>query len=214
MVTSATVSPFASASPSAVSSSGDMPRLYRPQHKAHEGMNTTKKTPERRGQPWCEPRVFSDDRGPWSTAGKASRSSLTVAAFVCFVPFVGLVPCDRWRAALKSEPVQLAHVHGLRAREEGLAHDPGTRRSRELPGVPVDLGPDDAFGFGERRVRPASQRLGHEGDPDWQRRLGAAQAERLIVVHPYPYDRQQFRREAHEPGVAQIVGRAGLASGV
>ena len=50
--------------------------------------------------------------------------------------------------------------------------------------------------------------------PDRQRRLRAAEAERLVVVEADPDDRQQLRREADEPGVAQVVGRAGLAGGV
>ena len=40
------------------------------------------------------------------------------------------------------------------------------------------------------------------------------QADRLVVVEADPDDRQQLGREADEPGVAQIVGRAGLARGV
>ena len=66
----------------------------------------------------------------------------------------------------------------------------------------------------ERHVRMAGQRAHHERRPDRQRRLRAAQAERLVVVEADPDDRQQLRREADEPGVAQIVGRAGLAGGV
>ena len=38
--------------------------------------------------------------------------------------------------------------------------------------------------------------------------------ERLVVVEPDPDDRQQLRREADKPGVAQIVGGPGLACGV
>ena len=38
--------------------------------------------------------------------------------------------------------------------------------------------------------------------------------ERLVVVEPDPDHRQQLRREADEPGVAQIVGRARLAGGI
>ena len=62
-------------------------------------------------------------------------------------------------------------------------------------------------------ARPASARFMNCG-PDRQRRLRAAQADRLVVVEADPDDRQQLRREADEPGVAQVVGRAGLAGGV
>ena len=58
------------------------------------------------------------------------------------------------------------------------------------------------------------QRPSHETGPDWQRRLRSAEAERLVVVEPDPDDRQQLRREADEPGVAQVVGGSRLASGI
>ena len=38
--------------------------------------------------------------------------------------------------------------------------------------------------------------------------------DRLVVVEAHPDHRQQLGREADEPGVAQVVGRAGLAGGV
>ena len=62
-------------------------------------------------------------------------------------------------------------------------------------------------------ARPGRGAL-HEGRPDRQRRLRAAQPEHLVVVEPDPDDGQQLRREADEPGVAQVVGGAGLAGGV
>ena len=60
---------------------------------------------------------------------------------------------------------------------------------------------------------PGERRL-HELGPDGQRRPAAAEAQRLVVVEAHPDDGQQLRREADEPGVAQVVGGAGLAGGV
>ena len=80
-----------------------------------------------------------------------------------------------------------------------------------LPVSLIDIDEDDALGRFERRAGAAAERAHHELRPDRQRRLRAAQAERLIVVESDPDDGQQLRREADEPRVAQIVGRAGFA---
>ena len=121
----------------------------------------------------------------------------------------------RFRASADSEAVEQTHLGRLGAREEGLAEDARAARRGELAGVAVDVDEGDALRRVERRcsARPASAR-DMNGGPDRQRRLRAAQAERLVVVEPDPDHRQQLRREADEPGVAQVVGRAGLAGGV
>ena len=64
-----------------------------------------------------------------------------------------------------------------------------------------------------RSVCAASARRVKRG-PDRKRGLRAAQPDRLIVVEADPDHGQQFRREADEPRVALVVGRAGLAGGV
>ena len=111
--------------------------------------------------------------------------------------------------------MQLADLGRLGAGEERLAED-----ARDSPGaaiLPVSrsmstkMMPSGALNVD---VGVAGQGAGHERGPDRQRRLRAAQAERLVVVHADPDDRQQLGREADEPGVAQIVGRSRLAGGV
>ena len=89
------------------------------------------------------------------------------------------------------------------------------RRAAQLAGVAVDVHEDDA-----RRARrtagsarPASARIMNGVQ------IGSAACAPLrpsgwLSSRPDPDDGQQLRREADEPGVAQVVGRAGLAGGV
>src|SRR5262245_42281135 len=102
----------------------------------------------------------------------------------------------------------------LRAREEALAEDLRARRGRELAGLFVDVDEDDAVRDVEGARGLAGRSAGHERRPDRERGLRAAEADRLVVVEADPHDREEVRREADEPGITQVVGRAGLARGV
>src|SRR6267143_2626289 len=113
-----------------------------------------------------------------------------------------------------SEPMQLTRLRRFRPRDERLVESLRAGRRRELAGLGVDVDERDALGRLERRVGVAGERRLHELRPDRQRRLRAAEADRLVVVEADPDHGEQLRREADEPGVAEIVGRAGLAGRV
>src|SRR3954471_21209210 len=97
------------------------------------------------------------------------------------------------------------------AGEERFPEDVGAGGRGELAGVLVDVHEDDPVGHVEGLAGVAGEGPGHELRPDRKRRLRAAQAEHLVVVEADPDHRQQLRREADEPGIAEIVGGAGLA---
>ena len=125
-------------------------------------------------------------------------------------------PCDRApRPVIYDLPVHVAHLGRFGAAQERLLEQrAGSSGPASLPvsrSMSTQMMPGGSakgrFGW------PASARH-HERRPDGQRRLRAAQAERLVVVEAHPDHGQQLRREADEPRVAQVVGGARLASGV
>src|SRR5262245_48763933 len=65
-------------------------------------------------------------------------------------------------------------------------------------------------------LRHTFQRLRHEIDPHWQRGAAAflTRTERALLIETDPRGADQRRVEAAEPGVATVVGRAGLAGDV
>ncbi len=98
--------------------------------------------------------------------------------------------------------------------QERFRVDPLAVGRGPLAGVLVDVDERHAVGHLEGTVGPARQRAAHEAGPDGHRRLTAAQAERLVVVEAHPDRGEQLGRQPDEPGVAQVVGRAGLAGRV
>ena len=78
----------------------------------------------------------------------------------------------------------------------------------------IDVGEADVRRHIERFVAVACKRARHERQPDGQRRLRAAQTERLIFIKTDPYHGEKVGREADEPRIAQVVRGAGLARGV
>ena len=102
----------------------------------------------------------------------------------------------------------------LGAGEERLADHLRAARRGELAGSGSMSTNATPSGASNGTLARAGERAHHELRPDRQRRLRARQPERLVVVEADPDDRQELGREADEPGVAQIVGRAGLAGGV
>src|SRR5689334_17248148 len=112
------------------------------------------------------------------------------------------------------QPVEVAGGHRFRSFDERVAARFRAERGSELAGRGVDVGVDDAAGGVEGLAGVAGEGAAHELRPDRQRRLGAGKADWLVVVETDPGDGQQLGREADEPGIAQIVGRAGLAGGI
>jgi len=100
---------------------------------------------------------------------------------------------------------------GLGAGDEGLGLAAGARYSCELSRFGIDSRERDAA----RRLENSSLTTGdsgfHEAGPNWQRRLGAREPQRLVVVVSDPDDGEEIRRESYEPGIALIVRGAGLA---
>src|SRR2546423_12983871 len=86
------------------------------------------------------------------------------------------------------EPVQLADGGRLRPHEERLAESTRAAWTGELAGVRIDLDEADAVRWRERNVRASGERPNHELGPAGQRRLGSAEADRLIVVEAEPHD--------------------------
>src|SRR5262249_46289762 len=107
-------------------------------------------------------------------------------------------------------PMQVADRRRLGARQERFVEGLGAGGRGEVAGQRIDRHERDALRHVERLTGVAGQGALHELRPDRQRRLRAAEADRLVVVEADPHDRQQLRREADEPGVAQIVRRARL----
>ena len=66
-------------------------------------------------------------------------------------------------------------------------------------------------GASNSSLLPTGERRLHELRPDGQRRLRTAEPDRLVVVEAHPDHGEQFRREAGEPRVPEIVRRPGLA---
>src|SRR5262245_57746272 len=93
----------------------------------------------------------------------------------------------------------------LGAWEEALPEHFGAGRRGELARFLVDVHEDDTLGRLEGLARVACESARHEGGPDWQRGLRAAEADGLVVVEANPDHCEEFRREAHEPGVAEVV---------
>src|SRR5687768_861176 len=75
--------------------------------------------------------------------------------------------------------VQFAVFERFGAGEEGLVVGARAAGERELAGVAIDLGKRHAFRGFEVLARAPGQRRLHELGPDRQRRLRAAQADRL-----------------------------------
>src|SRR4051794_7814104 len=115
-----------------------------------------------------------------------------------------------WRGPSRSA-VQIADFVRFGALEERLADHFRTLWAGELAGLGIDVHEGDAGRRLERNAGMPGERRAHELGPDWQRGARAAQADGLVVVEPDPHHREQLRREADEPGVAKVVGRAGLA---
>ena len=86
----------------------------------------------------------------------------------------------------------------------------------QLPGLRIDARTYQPWWLGQRALRHAVEGAAHELDPDRQcgTATGLAVAERREVVEADPCRGGQRRVETVEPGVALIVGGAGLASEV
>ena len=117
--------------------------------------------------------------------------------------------------AERSEPVELARLGRLGAGEERLAEDARARGLGELAGVAIDVDEGDAVGrlrsgtFG----RPASAAIMNRVQ------IGSAACAPLrpsgwLSSKPTHTTVSSSGVKPDEPGVAQVVGRAGLARGV
>ena len=110
--------------------------------------------------------------------------------------------------------MQLAVLERLGPGDERLVVGARAAGHRQLAGVAVDLREGDAFGRVEGRLgRPASADFMNSVQ------IGSAACVPVrptgwLSSKPHPDDGEQLGREADEPGVAQIVGRAALAGGV
>ena len=98
-----------------------------------------------------------------------------------------------------------------RAVAERLQQGRGAPGRGQKSGDRVDLDACDTRGLAEVSRRTPLVRTPHEIGPDRQRRLGPGQAERAVVVMANPHHGHQCRGKSGEPGVSQVVGRAGLA---
>src|SRR5262245_61446612 len=110
--------------------------------------------------------------------------------------------------------VQFARLARLGPADERLRDHLGTPRAGEFAGVRVDVHERNAVRHLERDAGAPGERGAHELRPDRQRRARAAESDGEVVVETDPDHREQLRREAGEPRVAEIVGGAGLAGGV
>src|SRR5215471_14037844 len=162
--------------------------------------NTSILAPTRCGvEPVVDTMVTSAAGSPRSSA---SATAAKTSWFIC---------CD-----YKGAPSELVHqtlFHGLCSSHEGFGNCRGAVGGSQLPAGRADAGKGDALRYLKRHAGAASQRTHHKGRPDGQRRLGARQPNRLIVVESHPHHREELRRESNEPRVAQIVRRAGFAGG-
>src|SRR4030095_11321911 len=95
--------------------------------------------------------------------------------------------------------------------QECLAGHDRTEAVGDEPVADIDLREADAARHLEARMRRALHRLLHEVRPHRQRGLGAAQPVCVAPIEADPPDGEQARGVAHEPRVATIVGRSGLA---
>src|SRR5438128_11572618 len=107
--------------------------------------------------------------------------------------------------------VPIAGALRLGAGEEGLTPNLGATGRREESGGGIDVPPDDVVGDLEGTRCSGPGRRPHEIDPDGKRALGTGDPGRRAVVEARPDRSDHLGREADEPGVAGVVGRAGLA---
>src|SRR4029079_18328540 len=113
----------------------------------------------------------------------------------------------RWRriAAVRARSaVEVAHVVRFGAREERLADHFRAVRPGQFAGFAIDVHEGDAGRRLEWNAGVAGERRPHALGPDPQGRARGAQADRLVVIESDPDHREQLRREANEPGVAQV----------
>ena len=113
----------------------------------------------------------------------------------------------------QSEPVQVACLGRLGSRENASLRPAGSRL-RELAGVAIDRHEQRSSGgskatFGRPASAPIMNRV----------QMGSAASEPLrpsgwLSSKPTQTAVSRFGREPHEPGIAQVVRRAGLARGV
>src|SRR5690554_3686875 len=97
---------------------------------------------------------------------------------------------------------------------EELAHAPALAVGQAAPAVRVDPGGDQAGGCRVLRLGAAVQGVAHEVDPHRQGRIGAVLGDGLVVVLADPDGDGQVGVVAGEPGVALVVGGAGLADDI
>src|SRR5581483_552076 len=150
-------------------------------------------------------RPYSDRRASAEESPEPAEEA--TAALLDGAPAVAHVAADRGPDAA----VTVARLGRLGAAEERLVPPLGTRRGREESGRRVDVAPDDVVRSRERRLPPGRRRRADEIDPDRERAFRAGEAGRRTVVVADPDPGEHVRREPDEPGVAGVVGRAGLA---
>src|SRR6202140_161204 len=160
--------------------------------------NTSILAPTRCGVDPCVATIVTSAAG-----SPRSSASATAAKTSWFMP----------SELYESKAVEPAPRDGFGPGPERLVEHTRASGGGELAGVRVDVREAHLVGDLEPDARVSGQRTHHELRPDGQRRLRAAQADRLVVVESDPHDGQQLRREPHEPRVAQIVGRTCLARG-
>src|SRR6059058_1567984 len=110
-------------------------------------------------------------------------------------------------------PVERARLLRLRPGEEGLAAGDRASRGGKLAGFGIDVAPHDVLGHREVALARLAARGAHEVGPDGERSLRAREPGRPAAVEPHPDAGHHLGREADEPRVAGVVGRARLARG-
>src|SRR6056297_3770525 len=119
------------------------------------------------------------------------------------------------RAGIVVDLVRAADRTSFRlvADAEFLEDETAVVRAHRAAGLRRDPHGDQAFRLLHASVRRAVECPFHEVDPDRQRRARTLLAgpQRLVLVEAHPGDGDQVGVEAAEPGVAAIVGGAGLA---
>src|SRR5439155_4487388 len=112
--------------------------------------------------------------------------------------------------ALVALPAGAAALGRRGAGQEPLVFAPA-EEARAQPGGFVDRDALEAGRLAEVLAALGAQRADQEPAEDREGRLRAGEPERRAVVEADPHRRDELGREADEPGVAGLVGGAGLA---
>ena len=141
-------------------------------------------------------------------------SEHTTAAFVVaptLAHFLSRIIAGAVAIGNSSDAASVTNFAGCGTDEEDLALSFGAPRNCEGTGLRVNLEPFDVARGDEHAVGSLPHRFFHEVGPDGKGAFAARNTDAARFVEAEPHDGHEFGREAHEPKIALVVGRPGLA---